>query len=367
MLAPASIPAASAASVRGAPVGRRAARDRAEEVLARDRQQHGMPERAHGVEPPQHRDGLRRRLGEVGARVEHDLPLPHPARARHRDALGQEADDVLDHVVVGAGIEQRPLRLDPRVHDHERRAGARADVGERRVAQARDVVDHARARRDRRLRDLRLVGVDRDEHVVLGDDPLDQRHHALDLLGGGDGRAHADRRLAADVDDRRARRHVRGGAGGARLEVGQLAGVGERVGRRVDDAHQQRRAGELELPAARPQPHEMRSLTIFTRRLPALVVARHAQLEAAAAVAVGAAEALAALAHGALGVAVADADLRHARALAVVGARRRSAARGPRRAGRETLTLIFGPWLSKRTTRVRLGVSWPRASIAITW
>ena len=269
MLAPASTPAASAASVAAPRSRRRAARDRAEEVLARDRQQHRVPERAHDVEPAQDRDRLGRRLGEVRARVEHDLPLPHPARARHRDPLGEEVRDVRDDVVVGAGIEPRALRLDARVHDHERCAGAGADVGERRVAQARDVVDHARPRRDRRLRDLRLVGVDRDQHVVLGDDPLDHRHHALDLQRGGDGRAQAGGRLAADVDDRRARRHVRGGAGGPRGEVGQLAAVGERVGRRVDDAHQQRRAGEIELPATRPQPHEMRSLTIFTLRLPA--------------------------------------------------------------------------------------------------
>jgi hypothetical protein len=105
---------------------------------------------------------------------------------------------------------------------------------------------------------------------VLGHDPLDQRHHALDLLGDRDRRAPAEGRFAADVDDRRAGRDVCGGARHARLEVGQLAGVGERVGRRVDDAHQQRRATELELPAARAQPHEMRSLTVLTRRLPDL-------------------------------------------------------------------------------------------------
>ena len=40
----------------------------------------------------------------------------------------------------------------------------------RRVAQPGDVVDDPRARRDRGLRDRRLVGVDGDEHVVLGGD-----------------------------------------------------------------------------------------------------------------------------------------------------------------------------------------------------
>ena len=44
-------------------------------------------------------------------------------------------------------------------------------------------------------------------------------------------------RFAADVDDRRAlRRHVRAGLGG-RGGIGELAAVGEAVGRGVDDAH----------------------------------------------------------------------------------------------------------------------------------
>ena len=57
-----------------------------------------------------------------------------------------------------------------------------------------------------------------------------------------------------------------GGAGG---QVGMVARVRERVGRRVDDAHQQRRPAELQLATARAQPHVMWSLTFLIRRLPA--------------------------------------------------------------------------------------------------
>jgi hypothetical protein len=49
--------------------------------------------------------------------------------------------------------------------------------------------------------------------------------------------------------------------GHAGFEVGMLAGVGERVGRRVDDAHEQRPAAELEDPVAEPQPHARVRLT----------------------------------------------------------------------------------------------------------
>ena len=102
---------------------------------------------------------------------------------------------------------------------------------------------------------------------MLRDDALDERHDARELLLHRHRRAAADRGLPADVE------HV--GAGGdergrARVQVGEVAAVGERVGRRVDDAHQQRRAAELQLATARAQPHVTRSLTFLTRRLPAM-------------------------------------------------------------------------------------------------
>ena len=102
---------------------------------------------------------------------------------------------------------------------------------------------------------------------MLGGDALDQRDDARQLLVDRDRRAPADRGLTADVDDPGA---VADEARGVGEEIGVVARVGERVGRRVDDAHQQRRAAELQLATARAQPHVTRSLTFLVRRLPAL-------------------------------------------------------------------------------------------------
>ena len=128
----------------GPALARPAAGERADEVLARDGQQHRPAERQDRVEAPQHRDRLGGRLGEVRPRVEHDLLLPHPGGDRGRHPLLEEADDVGDHVVVAAGVEQRALRRHARVHDHERRARVGAHARQVRVAQAGDVVDDRR-------------------------------------------------------------------------------------------------------------------------------------------------------------------------------------------------------------------------------
>ena len=101
---------------------------------------------------------------------------------------------------------------------------------------------------------------------MLGGDALDERDDPGKLLVNRHRRAAADRGFTADVDDPGA---VADEARGVGEEIGVLAGVGERVRRRVDHAHQQRRAAELQLATARAQPHVMRSLTFLIRRLPA--------------------------------------------------------------------------------------------------
>ncbi len=144
------------------------------------------------------------------------------------------------------------------MHENQRRARLGADVGEPLVAQPADVVDDRGARGDRGARDRGLVRVHRDERTQLSGDALDQWHHAGDLLVGVDGGPVRDARLAADID------HV--GAGGdqrprplhARLERRVLAGIGERVGRRVDDPHQPRPPTQLQRPRAGAQRYDGR-------------------------------------------------------------------------------------------------------------
>src|SRR5437764_3963745 len=77
---------------------RRAAGDRAHEVLAGDRQEDRAAELRQLGEPAQDLDRLGRRLGEVRPRVDHDLLLAHAALAGKRDPLAQEREHVGHHV-----------------------------------------------------------------------------------------------------------------------------------------------------------------------------------------------------------------------------------------------------------------------------
>ena len=123
-----------------------------------------------------------------------------PRSHRQLDPRLQELPHVLDDPPVERAVVQTLLGRRDRVHEHERGTGLRAHVGERRVAQAADVVDDARAGGHRRPSHRRLVGIDRDARPELGDDPLDQRHDPRDLLLGGHGRPIGHAGLAADVD-----------------------------------------------------------------------------------------------------------------------------------------------------------------------
>ena len=82
------------------PLARRAAGQRADEVLARDGQQQRPAERVQLLEAAEQLDRLRRRLGEVRPRIEDELLLAHAARARERRSAREERDDVGDDVVV---------------------------------------------------------------------------------------------------------------------------------------------------------------------------------------------------------------------------------------------------------------------------
>ena len=127
----------------------------------------GRPSACSSLEAAQDGDRLRRRLGEVRAGIEHDLLGANPACARERHALGEEARDVGEDVVVEVRVLQPLLGRGARVHEHERRTALSADVRQLGVAQPADVVDDGRAGVDGRLRDRRLVRVDRDDRPEL--------------------------------------------------------------------------------------------------------------------------------------------------------------------------------------------------------
>ena len=106
--------------------------------------------------------------------------------------------------------------------------------------------------------------------------PRDQRHDALELLLDRHGRAAADGRLAADVEDVRARLKQRLAVRDLLGQGRMRAAVGEGVRRRVDDAHQQRTRAQLQHAVAQPQDGHyflIRSLTVRRDTLPTLSTA----------------------------------------------------------------------------------------------
>ena len=97
---------------------------------------HGCPSARKRSIARSTRDGLRRRLGEVRARVE-DQPLGGDARGqRDSPALAHEGHDVGDDVAAVVG-EVLHLGRGARVHDDQRRARPRRRAGKAYIAQAR--------------------------------------------------------------------------------------------------------------------------------------------------------------------------------------------------------------------------------------
>jgi hypothetical protein len=205
------------------------------------------------VERAQRLDRLRRRLTEVRARIEDQLLQGDAALERQRDPFAQKQLDIGSDPPVQRLIEQLLLGRRARVHHDQPRAGLRTHVRERRIQQTADVVDDRSTGFDRRQRDLGLVGVDGHDRVQLPSGALDHRDNPLDLLLGRDRRTVGDPGFTTDVDQIGAFGQQRLCARNALLERLSLAGVGERVRRRVDDPHQPRPASKRERSAGRSQ------------------------------------------------------------------------------------------------------------------
>ena len=111
------------------------------------------------------------------------------------------------------------------------------------VLQHADVIDDRRPAFDGLARDDRLVGVHRDE-CAGGRQPLDDRQHAPQLFLQRNRFGPWTRRLAADVEDiRPLLEHAQPVLDGADLIEAQAA-VGERIGRDVENAHDERALAE---------------------------------------------------------------------------------------------------------------------------
>ena len=202
---PPSTAAPTAASVPASRAARRPLGERADEVLARHRQQQRPAQLGQLRQPAQQLDRLGRALGDVDAGVEHD-PLLRRRRARARSG----------HALARGSSRTSPPRRRSRgkaltfggaarVRDHERRAGLGARVGDHVVAQPAHVVDHVRARRERGARDRPAPGVHR--HQQRRPRPAARSAGTTRSISSSTGTASVigAARLAAHVHDRRAR------------------------------------------------------------------------------------------------------------------------------------------------------------------
>ncbi len=144
----------------------RPGQDRADEVLARERDVERQPERAQLGKPAQNLQVLLGRQVEVESGVDGDLLLTHPKPLSGLDSPPQPGLHLLDHVVVAT---RRPV--DPRrsldVHQHVAAPRLRHQL-EHLLATAGDVVDGNRPGRESRPRHLNRKGVGRDRHTRPG-------------------------------------------------------------------------------------------------------------------------------------------------------------------------------------------------------
>ena len=108
------------------------------------------------------------RFREADPGIDENLLAIDSARRPRRRELSQLARHVVHDVVVIRQLLHRP-RLAAHVHQDDRHAAAAASVAHGRDRPQRaDVVDDVGARVERRLRDLRLRGIDRDRDVATG-------------------------------------------------------------------------------------------------------------------------------------------------------------------------------------------------------
>ena len=118
------------------------------------------------------------------------------------------------------------------------------------MSQRGDVIDHIGAAIERGTRDIAFHRVDRNRHVALRADAFNDWKDAPDLFRRRYRDGAGSCRFAADVDDGRAVfRHLQRALDGL-TGIEMHAGVGKRIGRDVDDGHDERNSPEGECAGA---------------------------------------------------------------------------------------------------------------------
>ena len=152
------------------------------------------------------------------------------------DPLAELAAHVGDDVAVVGAFVHRP-GIAAHVHEHDRYATVGDEREHRRVVQARrHVVDELRAGVERGLGHDGLAGVDTDRNAERRD-ALDDGCRPVDLHVGRHILGPRTCRLASDVDEVGALRDHLGGPIGGGFHGRVTTAVAERVGRHVEDAH----------------------------------------------------------------------------------------------------------------------------------
>ena len=195
-------------------------------------------------------DGLLRRLAETRPRVDADALMRDACIEQLLRALVQPRAHVGHHIVVD-GIVLHGGRRALHMHDHQPRIAIERHLLHGWVGEAGHIVDDRSARFHGTAGHFGMTRIRRYAQA-LGDEALDHRADAPPFLRRIDLGSSRARRFAAHVDD--------GGAIGChllrmrhrRLHIGEISPIGERVGRDVQNAHDDGRSGVEVVCAAMP-------------------------------------------------------------------------------------------------------------------
>src|SRR6266567_4043192 len=156
-----------------------------EESFARGTHQERIAELCQLRQLLQHFVILREALAEPDARVKDDLRFCNPGFARRLHGLTQPSHDIF-HDVPRKSSLLHGSRLPAHMHQDERHAAARANLGDARVSlQSGNIIDDLRAGVECGLRDVRFLRVDGNWNLQRPTKSTQHRQHAGQLFFGG--------------------------------------------------------------------------------------------------------------------------------------------------------------------------------------